>query len=236
MIRLDSSGWLLSSRLKQYPNIIHGFSTRAMKDARIDHVRHGLMKSFDLPLVRGDQVHEAHVEIVRDDQTALYKSTDALVTHRGSLAVGVITADCVPILLADPVHHIVGVVHSGWRGLLKGIIEATIDTMVEEGGDLGGMLACIGPHIGACCYQVQEERVRMFEDRFHDETIAGENGLGWFIDIGQASRQVLVKKGLKKDAIDTSVFCTSCQNELFYSYRKDSKETFGELLSFIALT
>lgn len=236
MIRINTSGWLTSSIFARYPYIRHGFSTRALLDARNDTVRATMMTQWNMPLVRGEQIHAAHVEVIRNDSKLIYAATDALVTSTPNVAVGVLTADCVPILLADPEHRSIGVVHAGWRGLISGILEATIDTMVREGAELEGMLACIGPHIGACCYQIPEERARIFANRFHDETVSGVNGSGWFIDIGKASYTILLEKGLRKNMIDTSVFCTSCQHDVFYSYRKDSHETFGEQLSFIALT
>lgn len=238
MALLTDQGWYKSSVLANITSVAHGFSTRMLGDARSETIRAEMMRTQGLEdrvVSRGKQVHGAHVEIITSETSSYVDNTDALVTSTEGITLGVVTADCVPIILLDPQQHIAGAIHAGWKGIVAGVIEQTIRVMHKEGADPSRILVSIGPHISACCYSVPFERARQFSDMFLNETVAVQKGTEWYVDIGKASRIMLMKSGISESHIDAVAPCTSCRNDQFYSYRKDSKDTFGEMLAFISL-
>ncbi len=122
-----------------------------------------LLCSHLVPLVTTKQVHGSTVEIVKKPWT--FKNmpqADGLVTNVASLALGVLTADCVPLLLFDPKHQVIGAIHIGWRGLLAGIIPHAIDKMCGIGANQNNILAGIGPCIQQKNYEVDKFFYKQF--------------------------------------------------------------------------
>jgi len=119
------------------------------------------MAALDLPaeaLVTCHQHHSAEVAIV--DAGALPSEplrVDAMVTTSPELALGIMTADCGPVLFADMTDRVVGAAHAGWRGALGGVLEATVDAMIEQGARADNITAAIGPMIGPASYEVGPE-------------------------------------------------------------------------------
>ena len=160
------------------------------------------------------------------------------------------TADCVPILLADPVKKIIGVVHAGWRGAAKGIVQKTVETMVKQfGSDGKALLAAIGPSIGSCCYKVDEAVAKEFGGNEYlillypplkkgeskgDLAKGGRGDVEWGLDLKRANFIQLLNMGILEKNISVENLCTSCRNDLFFSYRKDGKIT-GRQLNFIMM-
>jgi YfiH family protein len=109
------------------------------------------------------QVHGAEVLVVRAPQPGPPQSVaDAVVTDRPGITLGVLCADCAPVLLADPVAGVIGAAHAGWRGALSGVIEATVAVMVELGADHARLRAAVGPCIGFASYEVGPELLERF--------------------------------------------------------------------------
>ena len=120
--------------------------------------RHGFgLRGTQAPpgTLRPKQVHGSAVARVRDGSERLGEA-DAAVCSAPGVAVAVVTADCVPILLAAPGARIVAAVHAGWRGLAAGVIEAALVALAAAGAAHGELVAAIGPHVGPCCYEVDE--------------------------------------------------------------------------------
>jgi polyphenol oxidase len=183
---------------------------------------------------------------------------DASITNRPALLIGVQTADCVPILLADPKRRAVAAIHAGWRGTLARIVEKTVGRMrLEFGSRAQDLLAAIGPSIGPCCYEVGAELVSKFTAQFadaaeyFDEPRSGEepNPLQWLnmappghqpppknvhLDLRQANRSQLLASGLRVQNIFVTALCTRCNPELFFSYRKEGAVS-GRLMSVIGV-
>lgn len=109
------------------------------------------------------QVHGAEVLVVRAPQPGPPQTAaDAVVTDRPGITLGVLCADCAPVLLADPVAGVIGAAHAGWRGALSGVIEATVAAMVELGADHPRLRAAVGPCIGFASYEVGPELLERF--------------------------------------------------------------------------
>ena len=224
-----------STLLSSLDGIIHGFSNRLAGDMeqsgeRRDSFAHklGFKNSPIIPL----QVHDNRIQTVDRQSVGIVSGVDGLVSR--DTPVAVITADCAAVLLVDPVAKICAAVHAGWKGTLGDIVSHAVSSMVNAGAQAEMMYGAIGPHIGLCCYDVPEDRIGMFEDRFgRDEKMVAKIDGRWHLDIGWANYRLLIEAGLHPDHMDAPPTCTSCQNDTFFSYRKDSKETYGEMMAVI---
>jgi len=146
---------------------------------------------------------------------------DALITNVAGLGVSVRTADCLPILLADPAKGAVAAVHAGWRGTAARIVAETVDAMQRRYGTrTADLLAAIGPGIGVCCFRVGEDVGRRF----------GLDGPG-VVDLAEENRRQLVEAGVPEPQIDVLAFCTFCDGR-FHSFRRDGPRA-GRMISFI---
>ena len=177
---------------------------------------------------------------VKDISGLSKTSADAIITNQYGIAIGILTADCVPIIMVDPVKKIIGIVHAGWSGTAKRIVQKTIETMVKH-FDSGKkeILAAIGPSIGQCCYKVDGVVAREFRDNEFINLVPagskqGKEALCWRLDLKKTNLSQMVNSGVLEKNISIEDFCTSCRNDLFFSYRTDGKIT-GRQLNFIML-
>jgi YfiH family protein len=149
---------------------------------------------------------------------------DALLTNRPHVIVSVRTADCLPILLADPRHHAVAAIHAGWRGTAARIAETAIANMVKEyGTSPEELIAAIGPGIGPCCYEVGAEVAMLFGLKR-----AGK------VDLAAANRSQLIEAGVPAAAIEVLPLCTRCDAGTFHSYRRDGNRA-GRMISYAGI-
>lgn len=163
---------------------------------------------------------------------------DAMITDQPGIAIGIKTADCVPIFLVDTVKRIVGVVHAGWRGTALNIAAKAVDTFVERfTSQIADITAVIGPAIGPCCYQVDEivfDAIKSHKDQ--DSLFCPCHKQGhWMLDLPLANKFQIIGRGIPEANIYTMACCTSCNRDLFYSHRADGGNT-GRQLNFIMLS
>ncbi len=199
-----------------------------------------------LNLVR--QVHSNRWIELRDGCTAQPGTVEAdgLMTDMPGGLIGVLTADCIPVLVVDPEHRAVAAFHAGWRGTVERIVELGVGRMREVfGTDPATALAAIGPGIGVCCYTVGDEVRQRFGERFEyaeelftlpeagtDSDGAGSGGMR--LDLTEANRRQLMGAGLKADSIAVVGGCTSCQPERFFSHRASGGRT-GRMMAVIGV-
>jgi YfiH family protein len=180
-----------------------------------------------LLLVR--QVHGVHVAIARRGSGEAWPrpSADIILSDDPSVAIGVRVADCAPILLHDPVNHVVGAVHAGWRGAAAGAASAAVRAMENEfGTHAADLVAAIGPCLGRCCGEVGPEVVEAFRAGGAERAsiaawFAPGHGDRWYLDLERANRDQLRMAGLNPDSIFASALCTKTNRELLHSYRGD---------------
>ena len=145
-----------------------------------------------------------------------------MVTNDSGVALMLCYADCVPVLLYDPVHHAMGLIHAGWRGTVGRIGMKTLAYMGEEFGTRpADVLSGIGPSICADCYVVGEDVAAQFRSAFSDDAdkIVLNRGGELHLDLWEANRIQLEEAGVPPQQIDCAGTCTSCDHTWFYSYR-----------------
>lgn len=191
-------------------------------------------------LVTVHQTHSADVVTLNGTlpQTQPKPEADAMVTATPGLGLGILTADCQPVLFADPVGRVIGAAHAGWRGALSGILENTINAMVALGADRSRINAVIGPCISQEAYEVGEEFLESFLSEDPDFMRFFVNGVGgkYQFDLVGFGLARLRDAGVA-DATWIG-HCTYGDPARFYSYRRsvhDAQADYGRLISVIRL-
>ncbi|HTH96986.1 MAG TPA: peptidoglycan editing factor PgeF [Stellaceae bacterium] len=186
------------------------------------------------------QIHSAEVVAVTEPWAAeTAPRADAMVTDRPGVVLGVLSADCVPILFADAEARVIGAAHAGWKGALGGVLDATVEAMMGLGAKLPRLRAGIGPAIQQSSYEVGPE----FVERFLDEDGANARfakpsaRAGHFMfDLPGYVEHRLHRLGL--ETVDRSHHDTASEETLFYSYRRATlrgEPDYGRGISAIAL-
>ena len=210
-----------------------------------------------LPLIALKQFHSDVVHLFDSAPSGPCRG-DAAIADRPGLLLSVQTADCVPILLADPKKRAAAAIHAGWRGTLARVVTKAIGAMqMRFGTDPRDLLAAIGPCIGPCCYEVGTEVASQFLSQFpdapsyFDELRTGDepNPLQWlnmappghqpppknvFLDLRKANQSQCLTAGLNTKNISIVDLCTACRPDLLFSYRKQGPRT-GRQMSAIAI-
>ena len=179
------------------------------------------------------QVHGSCVIDVDDTTETSLKNppeADALVSACRGVALGIFTADCVPISILDIETPAIGIAHAGWRGTFARIAVNTLAHMKNSFGTvLENCRVHLGPSIQRCCYTVSTELLTQFAERFGSTVHDGTN-----LSLQAANVNQLVEAGLPSTAISISPLCTACHINLFYSHRAENGRT-GRMLSYIQL-
>lgn len=207
-------------------------------DAVMENRRRAL-GSIGRPLgdhVEASQVHGADAAVVTArERGAKIPRVDILVTRDPSVVLAMHCADCVPVLLADPVRGAVAAIHTGWRGTAAGAAPAAVRAMASAfGSQPEDLVAAIGPGIGPCCYEVDAPVADAFA-RWHwrRDVMAPERHGRWRLDLGDANRRQLLDAGVRRERMAAVGLCTSCHPALFFSHRRDGRT--GRMAGLIAL-
>jgi len=215
------------------------------------------------PLVTLKQIHSNLVILANAADAGREKprKADGLMTGEPGLLIGIQTADCIPVLVADRKRHVVAAFHAGWRGTVNRIVESGVGRMrLQFGSRPEDLIAAIGPGIGPCCFAVGEEVLSEFESQFayagelfcevYDsdpirkkypmlfltQRAPGHSPIGpsLHLNLAEANRRQLLSAGLKPRSIQLIGGCTSCQPEMFFSHRA-SQGRAGRMLSVIGI-
>lgn len=233
----------------------HAFTTRGLNlgfntiDSKEDIVINfkiicGELKTSIEDSVLSLQTHKTDIRIVTSNDKGKglikerdYNDVDGLVTDQRGIALFTFYADCVPLFFLDPKKKVVGVAHGGWKGTVGKIARNMIETMRKQyDSQPEDILVGIGPSIGSCCYEVSKDVYDQFDKNFADiSSILKESGKDkWSLDLWQANKLVLEESGIPCSNITTSNLCTSCNNDKFFSYRKENGKT-GRMAATIML-
>jgi YfiH family protein len=245
---------IVTSPLLAETGVKHGFSTRrggvsegryatlnvggkwGDDPARVEHNRKRLAAAggFDWSAMHtARQVHGARVAVVVEGverERLAETEADAVVSVVPGTAVGVYTADCVPILYADDEGR-VAAVHAGWRGTVKGVAQAAVEALVSVGARRERIRAAIGPSICARCFEVGEEVAEEF-DRLVPDAVVRASGAKPHVDLQLANKLLLLAAGLREDRVDAAPPCTLHEPERFFSFRRDGGQI-GQHLSYV---
>lgn len=251
----------------ELPGIIHGFSSRLggvsegclssmnlsfSRGDEPERVRENFRRIAESigfsekDLVFSMQTHTANVRRVgREDcgrgleRPVGYCDVDGLVTNEPGVVLATFYADCVPLFFVDPVHHCIGLSHSGWRGTVGKIGKATVETMAKEfGSEPGDLLAAVGPSICQECYEVSEEVIGLFRENFAEELwpklfYRKDNG-HYQLNLWEANRLIFQEAGILPQHITVTDICTACNPELLFSHRASGGKR-GNLAGFLEI-
>jgi YfiH family protein len=185
------------------------------------------------------QTHSDRVVVVTSANFAnTIDDTDALITNEQGLFICVQTADCVPVLLFDPVKKVIAAVHAGWKGTVSKIASKTVERMTEQFGcDPSDIVAGIGPSIHMHAYEVGPEVVEAVEASFVNSPALLKPSMNKghaFFDLWEANQTVLLESGIQEKNIEIMGLCSFEQADLFYSARREGPDT-GRMVSGIRL-
>ena len=252
--------YLTSNNLNKHPNVIHGFFTRiggisegiyaslncgyGSKDS-FENVKANrtnvaeVLKSTEPYLITPYQIHSANAVIAEtpwNRQDA--PQADAIVTNKQDIRIGILTADCGPILFSDPKANIIGAAHSGWKGAIGGVLEATIEKMESLGSDRNNISVAIGPSISQESYEIGPEFEKTFLDHgpenadFFKQFPSGKS----HFDLTGFITHRLKKAHIKE--IECLQQCTVLNESQFFSYRRSchrKQPDYGRQISVIGL-
>lgn len=215
MIYSNSPKNLFHSTVLDPRGLHHGFGTKAFGDGRdISTLKHYLNTHAPAytHIIQPQQTHSTNVHIVSAgdliEDVIRAADCDGLVTKERNVVLTVVTADCVPIIYYDPVSAIIGISHQGWKGTRDRAPAFVIEKMIALGSTPANIICAMGPAINTCCYHM---------------------------DLYTINQQTLQSAGVSAKHIDIFPFCTCCDAERFYSYRREGKIN-GEMIHFVMMS
>lgn len=178
------------------------------------------------------QTHSSNIEIItKENVDDVFNDVDALITNEKNIIIGTLSADCVPILLTDPIKGVIACVHAGWKGTVAEIGKKTIQKMQQHFGSLPqDILAGIGPSISQANYEVGEE----VSKHFSNDCLTDSPNNKKCVDLWQENKNQLIAAGLLEGNIEIAGLCTYKEENKFYSARRETINT-GRMGSFISL-
>ena len=210
--------------------IFHGFGTRPRWTSGEEPGIEEAISAFSLdPHILMYQEHGDTVHLIKGGERP--DRGDGLFILERNVAGIIKTADCLPVILHDTSTPAVAIVHAGWRGTALGIASKAAKHMLALGCKLEAMGALIGPGIGPCCYNVQEDVASVFRAKGFDEPILQSRNGSLYLDLKAANIEMLQKEGLKT-FYDVDL-CTHCRKDLFHSARRDKGN--GRQINFVAI-
>ena len=259
--------WLSYPAFEKFPDIVQAFSTRlggvsqgiyssmnlsftrGDDDAAVheNYRRLAAAVGFEAEdIVTSDQTHTANVRVITEEDRGngitkprQYTDVDGMITNVPGLVLATFYADCVPLYFVDPVHHAIGLSHSGWRGTVAKIGAVTVERMREEyGSDPGDIYSAIGPSICQDCYEVSEDVIQEFRTAFGRKDwdvlfYRKENGK-YQLNLWEANRIIMLEAGIREEHISMPGICTCCNPEFLFSHRASHGKR-GNLGAFLGI-
>ena len=236
---------LKSKLLTPHNNLLHTFTTRKGgnshspfdennlayhvndNDCDVDKNHLNLAAKLHYPhnnLIRMNQVHgNTIVSITQQTELSTLPTCDALITNVKNIPLMVMVADCIPLLMYDPVNRAIAAIHAGRTGVFSKIVPKTISKMKTlYNTHANDLLIAIGPSIHQCCYEVGEEIKEEAKELGYAYSIK-EVDSSYTLDLLSIVKRQLKAVNVNADNIDISTYCTACSTNYFYSYRKEGK-------------
>lgn len=211
MFRRGSDDVFREETLESFPWLQHGFGTRLSA---------GWPNTTGLATSK--QIHSDRVLLV--ESSGPQGEGDALISNLPGIGLAIRTADCLPILIADPRNRAVAAIHAGWRGVVSEIAPKAVEAMHRQfGSEPEDLVVAIGPGIGSCCFEVGPEVSVQFG-------LSGRTK----VDLVETTCRQLRRNGVKMGQISSAGLCSYCHPEVFESYRRD-REAAGRMTAMIGL-
>jgi hypothetical protein len=206
--------------------VVHGITTKTTRDIR------ALVEINPEKMVFAEQVHGDNIYVIKNNNIKqnLIPQTDGLITNIRKICLIIKVADCIPIFILDSKNKAIGLIHAGWRGMIKCIAQKAIIRMITLYGSLPeDILVGFGPSIGRCCYKVGNKVISQLKKTFHYADDLIKNG---YLDLREANKKQLLELGILEENIILSNYCTYDDNKLFFSYRRGDN---NRMVSFLQL-
>lgn len=244
MILYDPDLKIFYSTLINEDGFFGGFGTKFLGDGRkteniINFVQTNIpqYKKIVIP----EQIHSTNVSIFKSnlmDSLERVPETDGIVTKEFNSILTVITADCSPLIFVEKKHGIIGISHQGWRGSVKRLGQKMVKKIIELGAKKENIFVAIGPSIGGCCYYIDDDRYYQFIEEFdgYADKIFHRHQGKLHLNLALLNYLQIKELGVSEKNIDHFPFCTRCDKKRFFSFRRDKKQDYGEMMSFIVRT
>lgn len=247
--RIDEFEYITFPSLEKHENLFHCFTTRlggvsegcyqsmnlgmSTDDDRENKLKNYEILSeklcFDLnDMVKTSQSHTANIRYATESDKGKifngypgYADVDGLITDRKNIVISTSHADCTPIFFYDPIKEVIGMVHAGWRGTVENITGNMIKRFTEDFGSIPENIeAAIGPSLGQCCFEVDEDVAEIFlkADKNY-ETYMKKIGNKYNFDLWEINKYIMMNNGMREENIEIAGICTKCRNDLFFSHR-----------------
>jgi YfiH family protein len=239
----ESKGYLVFEELEEISFLFHLFTIKQSGPPLVSENRkletrtlldclHRSEKAISLKQRHGNQIHW----ISEHDSAEVFEG-DGLITGVSGRLLIVQTADCLPLLLVDPRRKLAGTLHVGWRGTLANITGTAIRQMLERGSAVNDLIVAFGPSIGSCCYEVGPEVLAAFQSKFAEADsffVARPDRERKFLDLRKANYAQATRLGLNPNQILWNAYCTQCDSDMFFSYRREGART-GRMFALIGI-
>lgn len=245
-VKKDDIEYLQFKKLLEFDNLVHcytlsvnnvdfksNYSKESILNSSYDRICNALeIRRTDI--VKPKQTHTDCIENV-ENKFEKYEDVDGLLTNKANINLMLSFADCTPILLYDPINKVIGNIHSGWRGTVQKIGQKAVKKMIKDYDSRPeDIIACIGPCIGKCHFEVEHDVKEMFEKTFsylgrncdiiEKQEVLVNGKQKYHIDTTIINRLILEEVGLSKNNIIESNICTVCNSEYMHSYRAKGQE------------
>lgn len=253
-VKKDNVEFLQFRRLLEYPNLVHAFGlkpldfrVRGENNTKVPEAYSKLLSTVGLKLntlVRPNQMHSNHVLSIEKKENEIFpdifldylKNTDGTITSKKNITLASTNADCIVLLLFDPVNEVIASIHSGWRGTFQKISQITVQKMKKEFySNSTDIIVCICPSIRSCHFEVDEdvkkecERIFAYTGQLNEIIKKGEIKEGkqkYFIDTILITKKLLEEEGILPQNIIDSGICSVCHSSFVHSRRADG-ESYG---------
>ena len=241
MIKYDNNLKIFYSSLINDDLYFGGFGTKALGDGRKTNLIFDFFKKNNFSfkkVVILEQIHSTNIVFFESNSYNVLEKitdTDGVITKEKKVILVVRNADCLPLVFVEKETGLIGISHQGWRGSIKRMAKKMVDKMVELGGKKEKIIVGFGPAIGQCCYHIDEERYYQFKqefDGYSDKIFSYPQGK-IFLNLSLLNYLLLLNEGVSEKNIDFFPFCTKCDKNRFFSFRRDNKKNYGEMFNFI---
>lgn len=185
-------------------------------------------------VILNHQVHGIIGQVIHNKETIpatlLTQESDFLITNQPGIALGMLTADCLPLVMYHPEKHVVALIHAGWKGTIQKVIQQAIVTLQKEYAlDPATLKILCGPAAQVCCYEVKDDFYSHFKNDPHAHNCFEKRGNKLFFSLSVYANKILDDYKIPRNHRDFSAHCCTICNTDYYSYRKDKKTEYRNI-------